>query len=130
MSRPVIEVVAALVVGPDGRVLVVRKRGTTPFMNPGGKPEPGETHVEALCRELHEELGLVVDVDVLTSLGTFRTDAANEAGHELVAHTFRLPLTDGTHAVAAEIEEARWIDPSAPGVPLAPLAENFLLPLA
>lgn len=40
-ERPVIEVVAALVTGPDGRTLLVRKRGTVLFMNPGGKPEAG-----------------------------------------------------------------------------------------
>ena len=130
MSAPVIEVVAALVTDPSGRVLLVRKRGTSIFMNPGGKPEPGESHVEALCRELHEELGLVVDPAALTSLGTFRTAAANEPGHDLVAHAFALPLSDDRHEVAAEIEESRWVDPAAPDVPVAPLASEHLLPMA
>lgn len=130
MSAPVIEVVAALVTDVRGQVLLVRKRGTSIFMNPGGKPEPGETHVEALCRELHEELGLVVDPGSLGPLGTFRTAAANEPGHDLVAHAFTLSLADVEHQVAAEIEESRWVDPAAPDVPLAPLAERFLLPLA
>lgn len=46
-----------------------------------------------------------------------------------MAHCFALALDDGAHAAAAEIEEARWVDPAAPDVPLAPLAEEHLLPL-
>ncbi|RYY46165.1 MAG: NUDIX domain-containing protein [Actinomycetales bacterium] len=112
------EVVAALVSGPDGRTLLVRKRGTGLFMNPGGKPEPGE-----------EELGLDVTAEVLAPIGTIRTVAANEAGHDLVAHCYTLHLEDPRHVAAAEIEEARWVDPAEPGVALAPLASDHLLPL-
>jgi 8-oxo-dGTP diphosphatase len=128
-ARPVIEVVAALATRADGRTLLVRKRGTVLFMNPGGKPEAGESHVEALVRELAEELGLVVDPARLEPLGTIRTVAANEAGHDLVAHCFALRLDDPAHRVAAEIEEARWVDPHTPDVALAPLAAEHLLPL-
>lgn len=126
---PVIEVVAAVVVRPDGRTLLVRKRGTTAFMNPGGKPEAGEEHRDALVRELREEIGLLVEPGVLEPLGTFETDAANEPGHALVAHVFLLDLASADHRVAAEIEESRWIEPARPGdVVLAPLAADHLLP--
>jgi 8-oxo-dGTP diphosphatase len=129
-TPPVIEVVAAVVVGPDGRALLVRKRGTRAFMNPGGKPEPGESHRDALVRELAEEIGLLVEPTALEPLGTFETDAANEPGHLLVAHAFLLDLGSGDHVVAAEIEESRWVDPGDPGdLVLAPLAAEFLLPL-
>jgi 8-oxo-dGTP pyrophosphatase MutT (NUDIX family) len=128
-DRPVIEVVAALVTGPDGRTLLVRKRGTLLFMNPGGKPEPGEPHLDALSRELQEELGLTVGADRLEPIGTITTEAANEPGHDLLAHCFALVLPAGlVPAAAAEIEEARWVDPAAPDVPLAPLAADHLLP--
>jgi 8-oxo-dGTP pyrophosphatase MutT (NUDIX family) len=127
--RPLIEVVAALVVGPDARTLLVRKRGTSTFMNPGGKPEPGESLRAALSRELAEELGLQVDADRPVDLGSIRTVAANEPGHDLLAHCFRLDVDAPDHQVAAEIEEARWVDPTDPGVPLAPLAAEHLLPM-
>ena len=110
---PVIEVVAAVVVDPAGRTLLVRKRGTAAFMNPGGKPEPGEEHRDALVRELEEEIGLLVESAALEPLGTFETDAANEPGHALVAHVFLLDLVSADHVVAAEIEESRWVDPAA-----------------
>ncbi len=52
-----IHVSAAVIMDADGRLLLVRKEGTTAFMQPGGKPEPGESPSETLSRELAEELG-------------------------------------------------------------------------
>lgn len=127
-ERPVITVVAALVTDDDGRLLLVRKRGTDRFMQPGGKPEPGESLRGALARELAEELRLEVEPAAFADLGRFETDAANEPGHALVAHVFRLPLS-GTLTPAAEIVEARWATPSeadALGDRLAPLARDLL----
>ena len=125
-----IVVVAALVVGPDGRVLMVRKRGTDIFMNPGGKPEPGEDAVAALRRELVEEIGLDLPAESFEPLGIFVTDAANEPGEQLHATCFRLDLGDPTHVIGAEIVESVWLDPAAPGdLPLAPLAVEYLNPL-
>lgn len=43
MTDPVLRIVAAVVLDDDGHVLVVRKRGTTAFMQPGGKI--GRAHV-------------------------------------------------------------------------------------
>ena len=51
---------------PGARVLVVQRAGPPALAGlwefPGGKVEPGETEVEALVRECHEELGLVLTV--------------------------------------------------------------------
>jgi 8-oxo-dGTP diphosphatase len=61
---PVILVVAAALIDPDGRVLIAERppgkamAGLWEF--PGGKIEPGETPETALIRELHEELGITV----------------------------------------------------------------------
>ena len=57
MSGRIIRVVAALIRDPDGRVLLVRKRGTQAFMQPGGKRDVGESDVAALSREIAGELG-------------------------------------------------------------------------
>lgn len=129
MTAPVIHVVAALITDPGGRVLLVRKRGTDAFMNPGGKPEPGESMAAALRRELLEEIGLEVAADDLVPMGRYETVAANEPGHALTADVFRLRVLSPEHQVAAEIEESRWVDPARPGdVQLAPLASDHLLP--
>jgi len=133
-SPAVLHIVAALIVDERGRALMVRKRGTTRFMQPGGKPEPGETDAAALARELHEELGLVVAPEELVLVGQFTADAANEAHTVLDARVYDAPVIlsalVGSIEVAQEIEEALWLDPAAPGdVDLAPLSSDLLLPL-
>ena len=116
-----ISIVAALIRDAAGRVLLVRKRGTSAFMQPGGKRDPGEDDVTALARELDEELGCRVVAGSVSPLGTFRCQAANETDREVHAAVYAVTVT-GDIAARAEIDEIAWIDPSAPGgVPLAPL---------
>ena len=55
---PVIRVAAAVILDARGHMLVVRKRSTAAFMQPGGKIMPGESAVDALHREIAEELGV------------------------------------------------------------------------
>lgn len=130
VTDPVLRIVAAVVLDDDGYVLVVRKRGTTAFMQPGGKIEPGEQPLAALQREVVEELGTAVEPSSVRSLGRHRAIAANEPGHTVDAYLYLVRL-DGTPAVAAEIEEMAWVDPSAPGdVELAPLTRDTVFALA
>lgn len=125
-----IRVSAVVARDAEGRVLTVRKRGTTRFMLPGGKPEPGETADQTAAREFAEELGVPIEASALRPLGTFRSAAANEADHLVEGAVFVLtePWADGVRA-AAEIEEVRWLDPAGP-LPddLAPLLEHRVLP--
>jgi len=124
-----IRVAAALVVGEGGRVLLVRKRGTQAFMQPGGKIEPHEEPLAALVRELEEELGLAVAPSVPVYLKRCVAPAANEPGFAVDAEVFRLSVT-GAVSPAAEIEEIAWVDPAAvPELPLAPLTRDHILPL-
>ncbi|GAA2231484.1 NUDIX domain-containing protein [Herbiconiux moechotypicola] len=130
-----IHVSAAVITDAEGRLLVVRKRGTTAFMQPGGKPEPGETPAETLVRELAEELGVTVDPAALGSLGRFTASAANEPGFLVVADVFTVDLGGQEPVAAAEIAELRWIiraDAASTTAPLeiAPLALEHFLPAA
>lgn len=58
------DVVVAVLVQPDGRVLLARRPAGKPYAGywefPGGKLEPGETFEVGLARELHEELGITI----------------------------------------------------------------------
>lgn len=125
----VIRVSAVLAVDDDGRLLVVRKRGTDVWMQPGGKPEPGETPAETLARELHEELGVQLSPAELEPLGTFTTDAANEARTMLIADVFRACIE---HPVVAdaEIDAVMWMHPrDFEHHRLAPLITQHMLAL-
>ena len=59
-----VRVAAAVIVRPDGQVLLAQRPPGKPYEGywefPGGKLERGETPRHALVRELHEELGLEV----------------------------------------------------------------------
>ena len=125
-----IRIVAALIRNDEGRVLLVRKRGTATFMQPGGKRDPGEDDVTALTRELDEELGCGVVARSVAALGTFECQAANETDRRVEAAVYAVDVV-GTVAARAEIDEIRWIDPLAPGeIDLAPLTRDHVLPLA
>jgi len=123
-----IRIAAALLIGGDGQTLLVRKRGTQAFMQPGGKIDAGEQPVEALARELHEELNLRIEPSQAVYLGRFSALAANEPGFTVQAELFQVRI-DVPVTPAAEIEEVRWIDPAGDGgLHLAPLTRELILP--
>ena len=106
-----IRIAAAILTRPDKKMLVVRKRGTDAFMQPGGKIEPGEEPAEALCRELAEELGLAVTPAELSFVSRFTAPAANEPGLFVFAEVFRL-RTDARAAPSYYLNEARDVEPN------------------
>ena len=64
-ARHRIEVAAAVIHDAAGRFLLAQRPPGKAFEGywefPGGKVEPGESTAAAMCRELHEELGITVD---------------------------------------------------------------------
>lgn len=123
-----IRIAAALLIEPNGQTLLVRKRGTQAFMQPGGKIDAGEQPAEALARELHEELGLNIEPSDAVYLGNFSAPAVNEPGYTVEADLFQVTI-DEPVSPAAEIEEVRWIDPATDGdLILAPLTRGLILP--
>jgi 8-oxo-dGTP diphosphatase len=130
MNNGTIKIVAALICDEAGRVLLVRKRRTTAFMQPGGKRDSGEDDTATLSREIAEELGCSVVRASIRSLGEFDAIAANEPGWRVQASLYRIDVI-GDIAASREIDETIWIDPAAPpDIALAPLTREHVLPLA
>src|SRR3954447_26233404 len=130
METDAIKVVAALIRDETGRVLLVRKRGTTAFMQPGGKRDAGEDDIAALARELAEELGCCLVRDTVQQLGEFDAVAANDPGRRVHACLYEVEVS-GAFAPDREIDAMIWVDPATPpDIPLAPLTRDHILPLA
>lgn len=128
METGLIETVAAVITDAQGRVLLVRKRGSEIFIQPGGKRAGGEDSLTTLARELHEEIDVGFDPTGAVRLGEFEERAVHEPGMRVRAEVFFVPIA-GVPRPAAEIEELAWIDPRKPdSVTIAPLSRRHILP--
>jgi 8-oxo-dGTP pyrophosphatase MutT (NUDIX family) len=123
------DVVRAVVVDVDGHVLLFHTRDPTyPELGawwelPGGGIEPGETHRDAIVRELAEEAGLVIGPGQVgppnwRRRATFRYRGQRRVNNEVVV-LVRLPAAgppvDGAARVGFEDEDYfgfRWWPPA------------------
>lgn len=121
----------AMIVDHANRLLVVRKKDSVYYMMPGGKIEKGELSVQALIRELKEELDLNISARELEYLGFHETDAVNEADTIVRGEVFRLELKENVQIVPlAEIAEAVWLTvDDYKNYKLAHLIEEFTVPI-
>jgi 8-oxo-dGTP diphosphatase len=118
-----LRVVAAAIVEPRGLLLVSKRAAPGMYYLPGGKPEPGESPLACLRRELHEELGVrIADVQ---AFGELRAPAALE-GVEMHMSVFLARLT-GTPTIGGEIASMVWW-PDGGDVLLAPAVRRDVIP--
>ena len=123
-----IRTVAAVIQNPHGEVLLVRKRGSDFFIQPGGKPEPGEQPLQTLIREVDEELGVTVIPESVVFLGEFEEKAVHEAATRVRSNVF-LAKIQGEPTARAEIVELLWVNPHDHGdINIAPLSARHILP--
>lgn len=130
MSK-IIYIAAACITDSDNRLLVVRKKGSAIFMQPGGKIERSEQPLETLVREIKEELDIDLPIHLANYVGSFEAPAANESGYQVKAELFRVKLTQRLEVYpCAEIEEVRWITAKdVDHINMAPLMHKYVLPL-
>lgn len=125
---PPILTVAAVISNEHGEVLLVRKRATSIFIQPGGKIETGEDPLAALARELDEELAVQLDLTSAVLLGEFEADAVHEPGRRVKAQAYHC-MVHGRPTPQAEIEALAWVKPLGPHpVAVAPLSAKHILP--
>jgi ADP-ribose pyrophosphatase YjhB (NUDIX family) len=108
--------VGAVVVrdGPEGQkqVLLIR-RAQEPLKGewslPGGAVELGETLEEAICREVLEETGLVVEtVDVVQPFDRISRDTEGRVRYHYVLIDYLCRVVGGSLACATDALEGRW----------------------
>jgi 8-oxo-dGTP diphosphatase len=100
--------VGAVIKDPGGRLLLI-KRGHEPgaglWSLPGGRIEPGETHRQALAREVLEETGLTVDCGRL--LGS--VELPGTGGSVIDVSDYLAVVTGGELAPGDDAADARWV---------------------
>ncbi len=118
---------SAIVVIKDNKLLVVRKRGSPLLLMPGGKPERNESPIEALKRELMEEISCGVDSSSITLLGTFE-DLTSDGRAKVSIDLFSGELI-GEPKPSSEIEELGWVSAADTISPnLTPIIKRQILP--
>ncbi len=124
----IIRTVAAVITNQHNAVLLVRKRGSTIFIQPGGKPETGESPRETLARELLEELNVMVNESTVRYLGEFEDNAVHERNCRVRARVYQCEVV-GIPVPSAEIAELIWINPDRKlPTTIAPLSRRQILP--
>jgi 8-oxo-dGTP diphosphatase len=100
-------VVAGLILGDDGRILITQRRADQAlplqWEFPGGKVEPGEAPVAALVRELREEVGVTVAVGRIWEV-LFHPYPA----FDLVMLVYVCRIVDGSPR-AVEVADLAWV---------------------
>jgi len=103
------KLVVAALIERDGKILLSRRRPDQSmplyWEFPGGKVEPGEAPVDALAREVREELGCAVAVGridevVFHAYGEF----------DLYMLVYRCRISEGEPR-AVEVAEIAWVEP-------------------
>src|SRR5690348_6899233 len=106
----VIVVVAAVIVDPDGRVLAAQRAEPPALAGgwefPGGKVDPGESHEEALHREIREELG--VEVELGDQLRGPLPGGRWPLGETFAMTVWLARVTSGEPAPIEDHDQLRW----------------------
>jgi 8-oxo-dGTP diphosphatase len=110
-TRPIVLVAACVLLDAQRRVLLARRPEGRPLAGlwefPGGKIEAGEEPEEAVIRELHEELGIVIAKQDLSPL-TFASHAY--ADFHLLMPVYLCRRWQGA-ITAHEGQELLWVKP-------------------
>ena len=105
-SEPLVDVTAAVIGGPDGRILVCSrpagKHMAGKWEFPGGKIEPGEMPEACIRREIREELGMEIIV------GPVLTVMEHDYGTKYVRVTFFLAVSDNMPS-ANDRQKFQWV---------------------
>ncbi|MDD2271175.1 MAG: NUDIX domain-containing protein [Desulfuromonadaceae bacterium] len=103
--------VVAVIVDGDGRVLLTR-RSIPPFLDlwvmPGGKIDLGEPILEALKREVHEEVGLEVEIEGLIDVFEHLTPGDDNCHFVILYYRCRPLYCDVVHN-ENEVAEVAWV---------------------
>lgn len=108
-SQQIIEAVSWIYL-EDRRILCSRSKGKQVYYIPGGKRETDESEIQALRREIMEELGVTLKVDSIRSIGVFEAQAdGHPPGIKVRLSCYKADY-QGTLQPTSEIQEMVWLE--------------------
>src|SRR5690606_41760610 len=91
----------------DGKILSTKSFGKEKYYIPGGKREDGESDIQALTREISEELQVQLIPESIRYMGTFEAQADSHPEGIIVKMTCYRAEYTGELKASAEIERMR-----------------------
>jgi ADP-ribose pyrophosphatase YjhB (NUDIX family) len=104
----------------DGDSVLLAERGKEPLKGwwslPGGLVEVGETLHDAVCREVLEETGLVIEpTGIVEIFERIMRDEHGAPEYHYVLADYRCRITGGTLAAGDDVSRVAWVPVSALG---------------
>ena len=93
----------------DRKILSTRSKGKDAWYIPGGKREEGESDLQALVREVKEEMDVELIEDSIKYFDTFKAQAHGKPEGVFVQMTCYTGDYRGELNPSAEIEEMSWL---------------------
>jgi 8-oxo-dGTP diphosphatase len=99
----------ALIHIEDRRLLMAKSKGKDTLYLPGGKRDSGETDLQALSREVKEELEVTIDESRAEQFGRYVAQADGKPiGIQVQLTCFRAPFS-GVPRASTEIDKLVWV---------------------
>jgi len=94
----------------DRKILITLNRGKDTWYIPGGKREGNESDLEALTREVKEELSVEIVTSTVKKYGVFEAQAHGKPEGTIVRMTCYTAKYNGELKPSAEIEKIDWFN--------------------
>jgi len=94
----------------DRKLLVTLSKGKDTWYIPGGKREGNETDLEALTREVKEELSVNIKLNTVKKYGVFEAQAHGKPEGTIVRMTCYIAEYDGQLTPSSEIEKLDYFE--------------------
>lgn len=92
----------------DKQILMTLSKGKDTYYIPGGKRDEGETDIEALSREVKEELTVSIVPEIVKHYGTFEAQAHGKPTGTIVRMTCYEADFEGEFQPSSEIQDIAY----------------------
>jgi 8-oxo-dGTP diphosphatase len=117
----------ALCIIKNNQMLVQEEEGEDYYLIPGGRAEADEGAIQALCREIKEELGIELDLPSLKLIGEFEDVASGQPDAQVHVNLYQAKF-HGDLKPGSEVKKLIWIGKGDDWGKLAPVTRNKILP--